>query len=236
MKRALIISSISLFSIAAAHAASTPWWLQPTVCRLNPSTCYPAMGTGYDPEMWDSTSNCWGMKIICAHALTNGASENVAIPRSDIARNYNISKDYDTDLLYADDECFGRRKTVQGGKYAMVNNNQVRVFCNGVWANADEQLSNGEIETGTQPTCQELARDGYAAVENGDCFGKYYDTTEYHIECGTKIDPTQIIILNGADFRYSDGANYPLTARDADKIFDTMYDVSSAQKKQYFNN
>lgn len=60
MKTNIIICSLlfSLCSLGDTYAATTPWWMQPTVCRLDPTDCYTTMGMGFDSEMWDATSNC----------------------------------------------------------------------------------------------------------------------------------------------------------------------------------
>lgn len=236
MNRILLFSTISLIGISTAYAGIPTWWGQDTVCRLNPAQCYPAMGNGYLPEIWDEHSGCWGMKVICPAALTDNYSEPTPVSRNELRDNDGINTDFDTNLLSYEDNCFGRRKTTQDGLYATVDGNSVMVWCNGVWSDADEQLPNGEIETEQQPTCDELSRDGFAAVENGNCFGKYYDSAKYQIVCNAKnIKPEKFIILNGANFSYSDGdSDHPLTPSDADDIFDDMYDVSKLQKAKYF--
>ncbi|MBQ8255665.1 MAG: hypothetical protein IJY99_01730 [Alphaproteobacteria bacterium] len=55
MKKILIASFLSVIGINFAFGA-TPWWEQPTVCKLNPSDCYSGMGAGFDSEMWDATA------------------------------------------------------------------------------------------------------------------------------------------------------------------------------------
>ena len=44
-----IFALCSLF-IGDSNAA-TPWWQQPTVCRLDPTNCYSTMGAGFDANM-----------------------------------------------------------------------------------------------------------------------------------------------------------------------------------------
>ena len=68
MMKTFLFSVVSLFLFGGANAA-TPWWEQPTICRLSPSNCYASMGAGYlfdtsDPDSWDITSKCWGKKYI----------------------------------------------------------------------------------------------------------------------------------------------------------------------------
>lgn len=233
MKKTLTISCLALFATISAHGAATPWWLQPTVCRLDPTDCYSAMGAGFESEMWDATSNCWGLKLICPDALTKASDEPVAMGRAEISRGNGIKSDFDTSLLSTSGDCFGRRKTAQGGATASVNGKYVNVWCNGILDNPDETLSNGEITYGTQPTCQELAANGYIGVENGRCYGKYYDTNKYYIECGSGSLPTRLIVLNNADYTASmNGAPVDETA--AERLFNTMYSVSKTQKAKYF--
>ena len=224
---------ICALSHVTSHATTTPWWLQPTVCRLDPTDCYPAMGAGFDSEMWDVTSNCWGLKLICPNALTSGASTPVAMGRAEISRGTGINPDFDTDLLSSDGECFGRRKTATGGSTASVNGKYVNVWCHGILDDADETLENGEITYGAQPTCASLAEYGYVGVENGRCYGKYYDTNSYFIECGSGPLPTRMIVLNGADYTAPmNGAPTDMAA--AERKFDKMYSVSQTQKAKYF--
>ena len=228
-----LLVTLCALSHVTSYAATTPWWMQPTVCRLDPTDCYPAMGAGFESEMWDSTSNCWGLKLICPDALTNGKSTPVAMGRADIDRGININPDFNTDLLSTEGECFGRRKTATGGTTASVNGKYVNVWCPGILNNADEILENGEITYGTQPTCSSLAEYGYVGIENGRCYGKYYDTNNYYIECGTAPLPTRLIVLNGADYTAPmNGA--PVDDTDAKRKFDTMYSTSQKQKAKYF--
>ncbi len=218
-----------------SHAATTPWWLQPTVCRLDPTGCYPAMGAGFDSEMWDATSNCWGLKLICPDALLDGSRTAQPMGRAEIARDggKKISTDFNTDLLGPDGDCFGRRKTSENGTVASVGGTLVQVWCPGILNNPDETLTNGEITYGTQPTCSQLAENGYVGVENGRCYGKYFDSAQYYIECGDTLEPTRLIVLNGADYTASmNGA--PTDATAAEQLFDKMYSVSQAQHAKYF--
>lgn len=218
-----------------SHAATTPWWLQPTVCRLDPTGCYSTMGAGFDSEMWDATSNCWGLKLICPDALLDGSRTAQPMGRAEIARDggKKISTDFNTDLLGPDGDCFGRRKTSENGTVASVGGTLVKVWCPGILNNPDETLTNGEITYGTQPTCSQLAENGYVGVENGRCYGKYFDSAQYYIECGDTLEPTRLIVLNGADYTAStNGA--PTDATAAEQLFDKMYSVSQAQHAKYF--
>ena len=232
MKKIFLISTLSLIVTGTSDAA-TPWWLRPTVCRLNPTNCYSAMGSGFDAGMWDATANCWGLKMICPEALKSSANAPIAMGKNEIKKGTNINSDFDTDILSSAGDCFGARKTTNNGATILVNGKYVNVYCPGILTNPDEKTENGEIMLSAQPTCTSLAKYGYAAVENGKCFGKYYDSSNYFIECGTTLLPKRIIVLNGADYT-APGGTTPATASEADKLFDTMYSVSKNQKKKYF--
>ena len=232
MKKIFLLSA--LFITFGANAA-TPWWLQPTVCRLNPTNCYAAMGAGFDSEMWDASANCWGLKLICPDALTPPSAIPVAMGRNEIKKGTKINPDYDTDILSLDGECFGRRKTNNGGAMVSVNGKYVNVYCPGILNNPDEVLENGEIMHNAQPTCATLAKNGYVAVENGDCYGKYYDSADYFIECGTELLPKRLIVLNGADYN-APAYGTPATMDEARKKFDTMYTTSKSQHDKYFQD
>ncbi len=231
MKKIFLLSA--LFITFGANAA-TPWWLQPTVCRLNPTDCYSAMGAGFESEMWDAGANCWGLKLICPDALTKYSSAPVAMGRNDIKKGTGINPDYDTDALSLDGECFGRRKTDKGGAMVSVNGKYVNVYCPGILDTPDEVLENGEIMHNTQPSCTTLAENGYVAVENGDCYGKYYDMADYFIECGTTLLPKRIIVLNGADYN-APSNGIPQTMDAARDKFEKMYSTSKKQHEKYFN-
>ena len=210
----------SLFFITAnALAAATPWWEQPTICRLNPATCYTAMGTGYDSGMWDANANCWGMKWICGDALTN-TNQTTLVGRTEISRGTNIDPDYDLNVL--DGDCFGVRKTSTDGAMASVDGKMVRVWCTGILADRyiAATIENGDVAAPTyQPSCEELARDGYVAISNGKCYGKYYDPARYYILCNGE-NPT-LVLLNGANY---DFGHYPTTQDEADTLFNQMYE------------
>ena len=234
MKKIILFSAISLIFVGTANAA-TSWWLRPTVCRLNPTNCYSAMGAGFDAGMWDATSNCWGLKMICPEALKTNPHEPVAMGKADIKKGTNINSDYDLNKLSTSGNCFGERKSSNNGSVILVDGEYVKVYCPGILANPDERTENGEYMTDKQPTCRTLADMGYVATENGKCYGKYYDISDYYIDCGTDLIPTRIIVLNGADYTAPDlGA--PATQTAANRIFDTMHSVSKSQKKKYFND
>ncbi len=229
------IFAVSLISILASHGANAAinWWERPTVCRLDPTDCYTSMGTGYDSEMWDANSECWGMKLICPEALKREEYQPVPMGKTEIAKGTEIKQDFNTDILNGD--CFGVRKTTSNGTMASVNGEYVRVWCNGILENPDEFLTNGEITYGAQPTCSDLAEYGYVGVVNNRCYGKYYDQSEYFIECeGDDLLPSRIILLNGADYTAPSG-DAPADKSAADKIFDQMESVSETQRQKYFD-
>ncbi len=231
MKKTLAISVLCL-TFAPFAMAATPWWEQPTVCKLDPTDCYASMGIGFENEMWDSETGCWGMKLICPEALTAGGNMPVAKSRKDIERGTGINSDFDTSVLNGD--CFGVRKTSENGAMAMVNGEYVRVWCNGVLDNVDEYTENGEITYSAQPTCAELADYGYVAAVNNNCYGKYYDAAQYYIQCdGNDIMPSRIVVLNGANFSTSAG-DTPVDKSAADKVFDSMQSISESQREIYF--
>lgn len=240
MKKIFLFSAISCLLFGGADA-TTPWWEQPTICRLSPSNCYASMVAGFlydtdNPSSWDITSNCWGKKYICAEALKNPSStERVALGRTEIADASRINSDFDIAILNAEDDCFGVRKTSSGGAMASVNGNFVRVWCTGILENPDDEpLENGEITTGAQPQCSDLADRGYVEKQNGNCYGKYYSTSEYLIQCDTNNNPT-LIVLNGVN-RDNTGTPAITTRAAADTLFDTMYNNARAQHQNHFSD
>ena len=236
MKKIFAISVICMMTASTSIAASLNWWEQSTVCKLDPTKCYATMGAGFDRELWDNKTGCWGMKMICPDALTSGADIPVAVSRADIEDGKNISPDFDTDILNGD--CFGVRKTSNNGAMASVNGEYVRVWCNGILDSddVDAYLENGEITYGNPPTCAELAKYGYIATVDNNCYGKYYDMAKYYIECnGNDILPSRIIVLNGADYSTRPG-NATVYESAADKMFDSMQSLSESQREIYFTN
>lgn len=231
MKKLVSISFISMFSVITG-ASAIDWWERPTICRLDPTDCYSNMGIGFDEEMWDANSQCWGMKLICPEALTHEEYQPIPMGKTEIAKGTEIKKDFDTNKLNGD--CFGARKSTSNGTMVSVDGEYVKVWCNGLLDNPDEFLENGEITYGAQPTCSDLAEYGYVAIENNGCYGKYYDQSEYFIECdGNNLLPSRIILLNGADYNMPSG-NFPADESAADKIFDQMETISETQRQKYF--
>ncbi len=235
MKNTLLYSTLFIVFASITNANANQWWLQPTVCKLDTTKCYIANGTGIDSEIWDADSNCRGMKYICPKALSKQTNLPQLMSRTAIEKKTGISSDFDTDLLDASNECFGRRKTNKDGTMAMVNGKYQNIWCTGILNTVDETLSNGEIVYEKQPTCAQLAQDGYAAVLNGKCFGKYYDSARYYIECGNSLTPNRLIILNGAEYNPSTNTEIA-TKSDAEKLFEKMYTISQQQKSRYFSN
>lgn len=238
MKNFFIFLSTLIITASAASAAN--WWNQPTVCSIINDKCYTNMGAGFDPEIWDATglagNGCWGMKYICSEALKQGSNEPVLIGQKDLGNKTIVNPDYNIDQLSDSGDCFGRRKANKAGNEVMVNGTYVKVWCDGVLNRSDETLANGDIlYDEKQLTCGSLKQNGYVAVENGKCFGKYYDENDYHIECGNddKVQPKRIVILNGAEYKKHNYSG-PITVADAEELFDEMLSVSKKQKNKYF--
>lgn len=216
---------------AFAASSSTPWWKQPTICRISTTNCYVGMGAGFDAGMWDSGANCYGMKIICPRAA--GKTDPTLMGKNAIK---NISPDFDANVLI--DGCFGARKTSAGGTLASIKDGKdtTHVWCRGILDNPSETVATGEITLGAEPTCAQLAERGYTAVVDNKCYGKHYNPREYYIECGTALTPNRIIVLNGADYTANMSASNPTDQARADEKFKTMYTVSQAQYAKYFSN
>lgn len=241
MTKTFLFSFLSLFVFNGVNAA-TSWWEQDTVCRINPSTCYTNMGIGYEPAFWDNTSKCWGQKYVCTDALSetykqahHPTDERIAMIRTDI-KSPNISADFDTTVLNINDNCFGVRKTQGGGSKASVNGRFVRVWCNDILddLNIDnEELENGKIISGpdaTEPECDVLATHGYVAIENGKCYGRYYDESQYRIQCDGGV--ATLIVLNGSDG--TTGSSDITTMVQANARFTEMLQNARNQHKTYF--
>ena len=229
MKKNMIFTILSILCLTAT-ADAVDWWNQPTVCKYNPNKCYTTMGAGFDSEIWDASADCRGMKYICPNALIKPYDEPTLVPREDINAK-TIKSDYDTNVLGESGDCFGTRKSQ--GTQVMVNGKFVNLYCHGILDNPDEETANGEIVYGNQPTCETLKANGYIAVENGKCVGKYLDESKYHIQCGKGLQPERIVLLNGAEIPTKNTGNIT-TQKDADKVFNTMYSASKKQKTQYF--
>lgn len=236
---AFLFSSLctGIMSDGALAASVIPWWLQPTVCKPNTTNCYQSMGGGFDAGLWDTTSNCRGLKLICPEATTAADNDPVPMNKLAISAGTGINSDFDTDLQNGD--CFGTRRTTANGSMASVNGKFVNVWCNGVLDYADETLPSGEITLGPQPICKDLAPNGFIAILNQKCYGKFYDPGTYYIECeGNNTLPNRLIVLNGADSITGTGSgnyDYPTDANAAKSIFDQMQSISTAQKSKYFN-
>lgn len=227
---------LSTLIITASAASATNWWDQMTVCRINNNKCYDSMGAGFDPEIWDTDAGCRGMKYICADALIQESNEPVLISKKALGNETIINPDYNIEQLSDSGDCFGRRIANKAGNEVKVNGEYVKVWCDGVLDRPDETLANGDIlYDEKQLTCGSLKQNRYVAVENGKCFGKYYDENDYHIECGNddKLQPKRIVILNGAEYKKHNYSG-PITVADAEELFDEMLSVSKKQKNKYF--
>lgn len=235
MKKLLIL--LSICAVTSLHAAGTEWWAQDTICRPITNKCYTVMGAGYNSGLWDASSNCWGMKYVCANATKN--TEKSLVEIKEISRISAKYTDFDFSQLNTTDRCFGVRKTQNNGTQAMVNGKYVNVYCKGVLDTDTETITNGEISLwDSQPTCRELANNGWLKVlNNGKCYGKRYPLPDYFIECDkAQTANTRIIVLNG-NTNYlinTDGVStgkYPTTAKKATAIFNDL--ATTAEKNHY---
>lgn len=219
----------------AAHAAGTvQWWTQAEICRPNPTKCYIGMGAGYDAEMWDTDGNCWGMKLICPDALTAIEDEPVPMARADIEARRGIKSDFDVTTLNGD--CFGVRQASADGAQVTVDGKMVNVWCNGVLDQVDEVVANGEITLGAQPLCRDLAPNGYVAILNQRCYGKFYDPAKYFIECNNdSVLPSRIIVLNGADYTTGEDGQMAPDSNATNQLFDKMFKVSEEHRGKYYS-
>jgi hypothetical protein len=229
------------FTVINANAA-VEWWLKPTICQPSSVECYVGMGTGFDAELWDVGGNCRGEKLICPNAVVS-LSESSPMPfsKSEISNSSIISGDFDVSALNSQQGCFGLRKTRNNGTNAKVGNEWRNVYCSGILDYPDEILQTGEIMLGTddQPTCKSLAENGYIAILNGQCFGKFgYPSTDFYLECNdTDLLPKKIIVLNGAtDIRTStltnpDASEYPTSDDVAKALFDRMVENATAARR-----
>ena len=121
-----------------------------------------------------------------------------------------------------------------------MDNEYVKVWCNGILDNPDENanLANGEIPaSGNEPTCEELKANGYVGIQNGKCYGKEYNKSEYVIQCDDTHQyalPT-LIILNGVDPQNIVETNIK-TRADADDEFRAIYRNAQEQRQLYFKD
>ena len=228
------VSWILFGTLSNVAFGAVQWWNMDTICQIDNTPCYSGLSAGIDASLetgWDESGACRGKKYICGDALIN-SDENITMERADIARGTGISSDFDTTVYVAEEDCYGARKTRDSGTSAMVNGRYARVWCNGVLTNPTEQLANGEITTGPEPTCEALARDGYAAVLNGKCYGKYYIPEQYVIECNGETP--SLILLNGAD--YNPNGRTSVTVSSVNALFGTMVTSAASQRAKYFRN
>ena len=235
MKKNMIFTILSIVCLTA-KADDAKWWNQPTVCKYNPKKCYTVMGAGFEPEMWDTSANCRGMKYICPNALKTPSQKPELVGIKNIENM--INPDFAPDLLGESGDCFGKRhsKITKENVFVMVNGDYVNLYCHGILNKPDETLADGEIiyNHDEQPTCESLKTDGYIAVKNGKCVGKSIDDSKYYIDCDKKnLLPKRLVLLNGAEITTTNTAAIT-TQKDADNVFNTMYSASKKQKTQYF--
>lgn len=225
------IISLIMFGIICSPAfGAIDWWNfdDEFVCQVDNTPCYSGLTQGVDDE-WDVAASCRGRKYICADAFNTNTPSAVAINMSEITNN--VNSDFDVTVYVAGENCYGTRKTTDNGRMASVNGRYVKVWCNGVLVSPTETLSNGEITTGPEPTCKQLATDGFAAIANGGCYGKYYNPANYAIECDGE-NPT-LIVLNGAE--YNPNGSNTVTASVANSRFSTMQTSAATQRAKHFN-
>lgn len=229
MKKAFIISVLSLIGINSATAFDIAWWEHDTVCRIDNTKCYVNMGAGFKADEWDSLSNCRGMKYICPNAFKNPQPTATTVSRDEI-KNI-ISDDFDANILSKTDDCFGVRISNKTGSLVKVGPEYVNVWCTGILKNPTEETENGEITTNEKVTCESLKSNGYIGVENGKCWGKPYDDSKYYVDCGKNEThtPDKLVILNGTEF-----SENSKTDEDQQEIMKTMYKNSKIQKAIYF--
>ncbi len=234
---AIIMATMSSTSMAA----TTPWWMRPTICKLNPSQCYKTTGDGFDDE-FDENSQCWGRKLICPDALKNSTGDVTPMGRAEIARGDAFNPGYDINKLNRDENCFGVRRTIAAGSMVAAPNGQyVNVWCHdisGLLSGDYETVENGVVTFDTQPTCTELAENGIIGIKKGKCYGVKYDLNKYSIECGkTGLLPRRLIVLNGADFFAQPGDTETLTDESAqiNTLFDKMESAARERQSKYFD-
>ena len=238
MKKLLL--AVLGITICGAAFASVPWWLQPTICQVNPAKCYAMSGAGFDSDLWDSLSSCRGMKIICGEALVPQQFASKPMSKSAIAAGDGINVDFDLNVLSSGNDCFGVRKTVGGGGMVIVGGRQVRVWCAGILPSPDEQTQYGEITYGAEPTCPQLAAYGYVALLNSTCYGKYFDPNLYYIECAAgQLIPERIVALNGAIVYtgvQGTSITYPTTLGAAETLFGSMQADAATRRGKHFGH
>ena len=162
-----IISWILFVIVCSPALGAFDWWNldDEFVCQIDNTPCYFGVTQGVDDE-WDVTGSCRGRKYVCGDALKeNTSSSAIAVNKTEI--NNSVSSDFDVTVYVAGENCYGTRKTTDNGRMASVNGRYVKVWCNGVLNSPTDTLSNGEFTTGAEPTCKQLANDGFAGIANG---------------------------------------------------------------------
>lgn len=238
MKRQFAILLVGCTACGTAFGAAFDWWLYESmygsICQADNTRCYAQNTPGIDftsDDSWDTSGNCRGKKYICTDALTGGGTEPVAMERADILRGVGISSDFDTDVYVSAENCYGARKTSQNGAMVLMNGQYAKVWCDGILSNpTNDELANGEISAGTEPSCAELAADNYVATLNGNCYGKRYDPSKYAIDCDGNTPV--IIVLNGA--QYTQGIDNYITPFVVNARFSAMQTSASTQRSIHF--
>ena len=231
MKVKFAVLLVALFAPWSVFGANF-WWMHETICQIDNTPCYSGLSAGIDSSLetgWDISGRCRGKKYVCPEAMSPVGDDVVTMERADILRGDGISSDFDMSVYVADQNCYGSRKSKNNGTMVSVKGVYVNVWCSGILSDPTYETPDGEVTTGEQPVCTDLAKFGYVAVLNGRCYGKYYNPSEYAIECND--DTPTLVLLNGAEYVSGDGG---LTASKASSIFNTMASVSAAQRGIYF--
>lgn len=215
------------------------WWerIGPQLCKISTQKCYSNMSSGaYCSNCWDADGNCWGEKNVCENALKTGY-DYTTLSKSQIASAVYINTDFDINTESESDGCFGVRKTYNNGALASVNGEKVKVWCNNVPLSSDniEIVKSGQvILDNIQPTCESLSENGFAAIQNGSCWGKKY-SNKYYIDCQYgQLEPYRIIDINGAMDIDPYASRVPDTYEQIKTKFQTMLKNSRTQHDKHF--
>lgn len=165
----------------------------PTICKPKAlSKCYNISDNteGYSSKDFDELAKCRGKKIICKDAI-NGGLENKALSKYEINDPSVVSQDFDFNIFLKNKNCFGVRKTIDNGIYALKDNKYVKVWCKNIPFEQTENLPNGKIISDSmyQPTCENLAQKNILDIQKGNCFGELL-SADYSFVCDTNSSGT----------------------------------------------
>ena len=141
-------------------------------------------------DQFDELAKCKGKKIICKDAL-NGGFENKVLSKDEINDPSIVSQDFDFDVFLKNKNCFGVRKTIDNGIYALKDNKYVKVWCKNIPMGQTEDLPNGKIISDSmyQPTCENLAQKNILDIQKANCFGELL-SADYSFVCDTNSSGT----------------------------------------------